>query len=273
MGVSHPGLDDPLINHVVFRTLQSLNHLLIEARNIDSRYALQDTRPVLTRRTRALDLFRDSFEEFKEATQQNQKQKSVKTVTRWAIHDADKFEGVVKQLRVIIDGLQDITKLLGVGPDQQARLKEEIESVADVESLRLIRDAAGQEDVSDVASQQLQHFDFQSVAGAITTSNGMDAYSAERPFSALPSLTARTISTFGPDDFPGNRTKSNVENVDTATVRSSTSHEILAARPRDVSQRPKGNRPNACATCRKKKIRCDFKRPCKRCVLSGQEVC
>lgn len=112
----------------------------------------------MTRRTRALDLFRNSFEEFQQAVQQNQKQKSVRTVTRWAIHDADKFEGIVKQLRGFIDGLQDITKALGIWPDQQARLEEEIESVADVESLRLIRDAAGQQDISHVASRQLQHF-------------------------------------------------------------------------------------------------------------------
>ena len=112
----------------------------------------------MTRRTRALDLFRDSFEEFQQAIQQNQKQKSVRTITRWAIHDADKFEGIVKRLRGFIDGLQDITKALGIWPDQQARLEEEIQSVADVESLRLIRDAAGQQDISHVASRQLQHF-------------------------------------------------------------------------------------------------------------------
>ena len=40
--------------------------------------------------------------------------------------------------------------------DQQARLKEEIESISDKENLQLICDAAGQEDVADVARQQLQ---------------------------------------------------------------------------------------------------------------------
>lgn len=166
-GPYHPGLDDPLINPTVLRTLHSLNHLLVEARNIDSRYAPQDSRPVLTRRARALDLFRNSFEEFQEAVQQNQKQKSVRTVTRWAIHDADKFGGIVQRLRGFIDGLQDITKALGVWPDQQARLKEEIESIADVESLRLIRDAADQQDISNVASRQLQHFGTPLLGGEI----------------------------------------------------------------------------------------------------------
>jgi len=49
-----------------------------------------------------------------------------------------------------------MTRSLGVLLDQQARLKEEIESVSDRESLQLIRDAAGQEDVANVARQKLQ---------------------------------------------------------------------------------------------------------------------
>ncbi len=59
-------------------------------------------------------------------------------------------------LRSFIDGLHDMTRSLGVLLDQQARLKEEIESVSDRESLQLIRDAAGQEDVANVARQKLQ---------------------------------------------------------------------------------------------------------------------
>ena len=214
LGACHPGLDDPLINPVVLRTLQSLNHLLIEARNIDSRYAPQDSRPVLTRRTRALDLFRNSFEdfqEFQEAVQKKQKQKSVKTVTRWAIHDADKFEGIVKRLRSFIDGLQDITKALGVGPDQRARLKEEIESVADVESLRLIRDATGQEEISGVASQQLQQFYIPAVTEAPQRVSGMNACDTGPSSSAVPQVTVGNPLMFGPGDALGKQKKSNIE--------------------------------------------------------------
>lgn len=77
-------------------------------------------------------------------------------MTRWAIHDADKFESIVKRLRGFIDGLQDISKSLGVFSDQQARLKEEIESISDTENLQLICNAVGQEDLADVARQQLR---------------------------------------------------------------------------------------------------------------------
>ena len=85
-----------------------------------------------------------------------EKQKSVTRAVRWAIHDADKFKITVQQMKDFIDGLNDITKSLEIISDQQARMKEEIESVSDRESLQLIRDAAGQEDVADLARQQLQ---------------------------------------------------------------------------------------------------------------------
>lgn len=85
-----------------------------------------------------------------------EKQKSVTHAVRWAIHDADKFKITVQQMKDFIDGLNDITKSLEIISDQQARMKEEIESVSDRESLQLIRDAAGQEDVADLARQQLQ---------------------------------------------------------------------------------------------------------------------
>ncbi len=88
-------------------------------------------------------MVRSSFEEFQESIRKNQKQKSVRTVMRWNLHDADKCEGIVKQPRVLIDGLQDISRLRGVWSEWQARLKAVMESMADVERLQLVRDAAG----------------------------------------------------------------------------------------------------------------------------------
>ncbi|KAG7010046.1 hypothetical protein G7Y79_00001g003180 [Physcia stellaris] len=152
----HPGLDDPIISPVILRTLQSIKHLLVETRNLNARYAINERQSNSHRHSRGLDIFRSSFDELEAAFERNQKRKSVKAVTRWAIHDADKFEVTIKRLRGFIDGLQDISKSLGVLSDQQARLKEEIESIADTENLQLICDAAGQEDVADVARQQLQ---------------------------------------------------------------------------------------------------------------------
>lgn len=152
----HPGLDDPLVNSVLLKTLQSIQQLLTETRDLNNRYDRQRSAPPPQQRSRGLNVFRSSFEELDVAVHREQKQVSFKNATRWAIHDAEKFKVTVERLRSFIDGLHDITRSLGVLLDQQARLKEEVESVSDRESLQLIRDAAGQEDVANVARQRLQ---------------------------------------------------------------------------------------------------------------------
>ena len=145
-----------MVNSVLIKTLQAVEQLLTDTRRLNNRYDPRPSGPSPQQRSWSLNIFRSSFDEFEVAVRREQKQKSVKNATRWAIHDADKFEIIVKRLKTFIDGLHDITRSLGVLSDQQARLKEEIESVSDRESLQFIRDAAGQEDIADVARQQLQ---------------------------------------------------------------------------------------------------------------------
>ena len=145
-----------MVSSVLIKTLQAIEQLLTETRGLNNRYDPRPSVPSPQQRSWSLNIFRSSFDEFEVAVHREQKQKSVKNATRWAIHDADKFEIIVKRLKTFIDGLHDITRSLGVLSDQQARLKEEIESVSDRESLQFIRDAAGQEDIADVARQQLQ---------------------------------------------------------------------------------------------------------------------
>lgn len=159
----HPGLDDPVVKPVLLRTLHSIAQLLVETRNLNARYDVEDSKSTLRRSSCGLDVFRTSFDDFEAAIHRNQKQKSVKAVTRWAIHDANKFEVITSRLKGFIDGLQDITRWLGVLADQKARLKQEIESISDTESLRLICDV-GSEDVADVARQQLEQCEVLPVA-------------------------------------------------------------------------------------------------------------
>jgi hypothetical protein len=145
-----------MVNSVLVKTLQSIQQLLTETRDLNNHYDRQRSAPLPQQRSRGLGIFRSSFEEFDLVVHREQKQKSLKNATRWAIHDAEKFKVTVERLRSFMDGLHDITRSLGVLSDQQARLKEEIESVSDRESLQLIRDAAGQENVANVARQKLQ---------------------------------------------------------------------------------------------------------------------
>jgi hypothetical protein len=155
-------LDRPDIRPGVERILNNIKSLLEEAGNVDERYGLTSNIPqgseVST--SRGLDIFKGSFERFKSRIRKHQKETSAWKVTRWAIHDAEKFEGMLNRLKEFVDGLESITKSLGLLREQHERLRQEIESISDTQSLRLLRDASSrhgssQRDVSDAASQRL----------------------------------------------------------------------------------------------------------------------
>jgi hypothetical protein len=155
-------LDRPDIRPGVERMLNNIKSLLDEAGKVDERYGLSSNvlqgSEVST--SRGLDIFKGSFERFKARIKKNQKETSAWNVTRWAIHDADKFEGMLNRLKDFVDGLESITKSLGLLQEQHERLRKEIESISDTQSLRLLRDASSrhgssQQDVSDAASQRL----------------------------------------------------------------------------------------------------------------------
>ena len=67
---------------------------------------------------------------------------------------------MLNRLKDFVDGLESITKSLGLLQEQHERLRQEIESISDTQSLRLLRDASSrhgssQQGVSDAASQRL----------------------------------------------------------------------------------------------------------------------
>ena len=146
----------------VERILWNVKSLLDEAGRVDERYGIKADvlqGPEVST-SRGINIFKESFDRFKSRIRKHQKETSAWNVTRWAIHDADKFEGVINRLEKFVDGLESITKSLGLLQEQRARLREEIESISDLESLRLLCDASSshrssQHDVSDTASRRL----------------------------------------------------------------------------------------------------------------------
>jgi ubiquitin-protein ligase len=155
-------LDRRDIKPGVERILNNIKSLLDEAGRVDERYGSKADPPqgceVST--SRGLDIFKGSFERFKSRIKKHQKDTSAWKVTRWAIHDADKFEGIIARLKGFVDGLEAITKSLGLLQEQHARLRQEIASISDTESLRLLRDASSRDgasdyDVPDTASRRL----------------------------------------------------------------------------------------------------------------------
>lgn len=154
-------LDRPDIRPGVERILNNTKSLLDEANRVDDRYGskLPPESSSLTT-SRGVDIFKGSFERFKSRIRKNQKEASAWKVTRWAIHDSEKFEVLIDRLKDFVDGLESITTSLGLLEKQRAKLREEIESISDTQSLRLLRDASsrhGSSDdaVSDTASQRL----------------------------------------------------------------------------------------------------------------------
>ena len=154
-------LDRPDIRPGVERILWNIKSLLDEAGRVDERYGIKADvlqGPEVST-SRGINIFKESFDRFKSRIRKHQKETSAWNVTRWAIHDADKFEGVINRLEKFVDGLESITKSLGLLQEQRARLRDEIESISDLESLRLLRDASShrssQHDVSDTASRRL----------------------------------------------------------------------------------------------------------------------
>lgn len=140
--------------------LNNIRLLLQEADRVDERYGLKiiSGRGSDISTSIGLNIFKDSFERFKSRIKKNQKQKSAWKVTRWAIHDATKFESLINRLEKYVDGLEKLTDSLG---RLEKRLREEIDSISDVQSLRLLRDASSsyrnssQNDISDAASRRL----------------------------------------------------------------------------------------------------------------------
>lgn len=155
-------IDRPDIRSGVDRILENIRSVLDEAGKVDERYGLKaDEAPGLEVSTsKGINIFKPSFDKWKARIRKHQKETTVWHVTRWAVHDAKKFEGMIDRLKDFVDGLESITKSLGLLEEQRRLLKEEIHSISDVESLRLLRDASSshrssQKDISDTASRRM----------------------------------------------------------------------------------------------------------------------
>lgn len=193
-------LDRPDIRPGVERILNNIKSLLDEAGKVDERYALSSnvSQGSEVSISRGLDIFKGSFERFKSRIRKHQRETSAWKVTRWAMHDADKFEGMLGRLKEFVDGLESLTKSLGLLQQQHERLRQEIESISDTQSLRLLRDASSrhgssQPEVSDAASQRLI-----TVAESSMDTQTLD-FSSHLPTATDSFVTARSR----PSNMPG----------------------------------------------------------------------
>ena len=188
-------IDRPDIKPGVERILNNIKSLLAEAGRVDKRYGLNAdlARGSDVSTSRGIDIFKDSFDRFKSRIRKHQKDTSAWRVTRWAIHDATKFEDMINRLEKFVDGLESITKSLGLLEQQHARLREEIEDLSDVQSLKLLRDASSSHhsshyDVSDTASRRLTRTVTESILEKQTLASRSIAQGTGTSFVTAPSV-------------------------------------------------------------------------------------
>lgn len=149
--VQHAGLNDDQVRSTLTQALQAIIFLLQETERFRDRFSLRQ------RSSLGLNIFSQTYEQFRHEAAGRRRKAPVKSAIKWAVYGADKFKGRVESLKGLIDGLEQISERLGVLDVQRARLRTEVESVEDVESLRLLRDATTDENGNafEVASSRL----------------------------------------------------------------------------------------------------------------------
>ncbi|KAK0705675.1 hypothetical protein B0H67DRAFT_558231 [Lasiosphaeris hirsuta] len=156
----------PRVVPAVEASLNHLRNLLSKADVITGRYSPGDgikgspDEPASS--PRAMTIFRDGFERFMARIKKNQKQQSAWKVTRWSVHDHERFRALITTIRELLDDLESITFSLPVQTRQRTLLYREIDSISDTERLRLLKSVADASPgsplllaVADRASQQL----------------------------------------------------------------------------------------------------------------------
>ncbi|KAF2183047.1 P-loop containing nucleoside triphosphate hydrolase protein [Zopfia rhizophila CBS 207.26] len=168
-------LDEPELNRQLVSTLECINLLLNDAKQLKDRYGLTPcTEPTdgvqgesaaittssssvnpgsrLERRSSLNRLLR------RRSRSQQSRPNSKVSAAIWVIDDREKFAELVKHLKDFIDDLEDLTKATEIQHRQRIFIDYEIECIDDVEELEEIEMAReGEEDaVSDAASVRLE---------------------------------------------------------------------------------------------------------------------
>ena len=177
-------LEEPDIEPTVIQALQAIQYLLQEANRVRDQFS-SPPRP-----SHQLTLFRDTFNHFSLRANLSRKQASVATVTKWAVYGRATFQERIERLKSLIDGLEKVSESLGVLELQQRNMQIEIESMDDVDSLRLVRDASAynQRGLSDTASQRLLTLETASSMGQDSLNDSLSFYTGRETQCAGPSL-------------------------------------------------------------------------------------
>lgn len=150
-------LDEPELKPHIERTFRSIKLLLDSGVSISKTYEddkskYEDIVPSGTVSTRW------SWTAVKRRLGRSQKTRGTKGATKWALSDKKKLDEVVRHLNDLIDGLEAITKDLGVPERQRNLVQYEIQSISDTETLELMESSrmSPSDMISDTASVRLR---------------------------------------------------------------------------------------------------------------------
>lgn len=157
-------LDSPLCRPIVEQTLNCIQLLFTDTRELTERYGLKPSDSQETASAgkpssgfKGSSQFRVSYDRFMARIQANQQQIPAPKKVRWVIRDKKKFG--CEDTRQLINGLEAITDSLELAAIRQTRIREELDSVEDLEDLGIIAEASAQsnKEWSDAASVVLEN--------------------------------------------------------------------------------------------------------------------
>jgi hypothetical protein len=137
-----------------------------------------------------------SFDNFKIGGNKRNCPSGIVQKARWAVHDRKKFNGLITEVKDLIDGLQHITKSLATMAEQGRMMSKGISNITDIGTLSLVAEVCEVDhpDLSDAASMRAD-----TISMATTTRNCIenwtDSIDAGTAFDSAPSdLESLTVT-------------------------------------------------------------------------------
>ncbi|KAL8711472.1 MAG: hypothetical protein Q9220_004130 [cf. Caloplaca sp. 1 TL-2023] len=144
---------------IIEQTLHCICRLFDDADGLRTHYGLRVQHQTTTsgqfNEVQTLGTSRPSYKRFLTSIADRQKGTNATRKARWAIHDKQKFSGLLEDIDRLINGLEAITASQKVAIERQLLIREELESVDDHETLSILA-LSTTADWSDAASAVLE---------------------------------------------------------------------------------------------------------------------
>jgi hypothetical protein len=156
-------LSDRRVSLAILDVLVCMKRLFEDSGALKRRYGLQAVDGTVPASARGVvggnalqDTFRRTFDKFNSAAAASQQNISLKSSSKWAISDETRFELLIQDLRDFNDSLSAFFP--DIETQTQRDMNAEIKASNNVQSLRLIQDAAAEDHatLSDVASVRIE---------------------------------------------------------------------------------------------------------------------